>query len=148
MQHKNIEAGASNCPRHKANLIYHHILSYLSIFYHSLLQTLPSERSHHLSFYLTHTYMASISVPNHSLPTLLHTHIPTHTSSQSLPCLPRSSDSQFCGLKLSHSSSLSLPPPLTYSSKTCSVSAKVLHFFTLTSFFLPSSFNALFVLID
>ncbi|XP_028782729.1 peroxiredoxin Q, chloroplastic [Neltuma alba] len=69
--------------------------------------------------------MASLSVPKHSLPTLLHTEIPAHSSSQSLPCLPRSSNSQFCGLKLSHSSTLSIPPPASYSSMRGSIFAKV-----------------------
>ncbi|KAK4266057.1 hypothetical protein QN277_027030 [Acacia crassicarpa] len=69
--------------------------------------------------------MASLSVPNHSLPTLLHSEIPTHSSSQTFLSLPRSSHSQFCGLQLSHSSSPSLPRPPTYSSIKGSIFAKV-----------------------
>ncbi|KAI5556650.1 hypothetical protein POPTR_018G063300v4 [Populus trichocarpa] len=53
--------------------------------------------------------MVSISLPNHSLPSLLPTHKPKNLSSQNLPILSKSSRSQFYGLKFSHSSSLSIP---------------------------------------
>ncbi|CAK7352328.1 unnamed protein product [Dovyalis caffra] len=55
--------------------------------------------------------MAYISLPKHSLPSLLPTHKPKTTSSQNLPILSKSLQSQFYGLKFSHSSSLSTPSP-------------------------------------
>ncbi|RDX78774.1 Peroxiredoxin Q, chloroplastic [Mucuna pruriens] len=53
--------------------------------------------------------MASLTVPNHYLPTLLRPQYPNHPSSQNLllPSMP--SNSQFFGLKLSHSSFSSIP---------------------------------------
>ncbi|KAG6735272.1 hypothetical protein POTOM_062184 [Populus tomentosa] len=56
--------------------------------------------------------MASISLPKHSLPSLLPTLKPITSSSQNLPILSKSSQSQFYGLKFSHSTSL----PITSSS--------------------------------
>uniref|UniRef100_A0A6N2LE00 Peroxiredoxin Q, chloroplastic n=1 Tax=Salix viminalis TaxID=40686 RepID=A0A6N2LE00_SALVM len=53
--------------------------------------------------------MVSISLPKHSLPSLLPTHKPRNPSSQNLPILSMSSQSQFHGLKFSQSSSLSIP---------------------------------------
>ncbi|KAK7265479.1 hypothetical protein RJT34_33099 [Clitoria ternatea] len=50
--------------------------------------------------------MASLTVPNHYLPTLLCSHTPNYTSS---PNLTLPSNSQFFGLKLSHSSFSSTP---------------------------------------
>lgn len=53
--------------------------------------------------------MASISLPKHSLPSVIPTHKPKTSSSHSHPILSKSSQSQFYGLKLSHSTSLSIP---------------------------------------
>ncbi|KAJ6362310.1 hypothetical protein OIU78_002672 [Salix suchowensis] len=53
--------------------------------------------------------MASISLPKHSLPSVLPTHKPRTSSSHKHPILSKSSQSQFYGLKLSHSTSLSIP---------------------------------------
>ncbi|OAY27000.1 peroxiredoxin Q, chloroplastic [Manihot esculenta] len=55
--------------------------------------------------------MASISLPNYSLPSLLPAQKPTPQfySSQHLPLLSKPSHSQFFGLKVSHSVSLSTP---------------------------------------
>ncbi|KAG4932270.1 hypothetical protein JHK87_046272 [Glycine soja] len=53
--------------------------------------------------------MASLTVPNHCVPTLLRTHSPNHPSSQNLPFPSTPSNSQFFGLKLSHSSVSSIP---------------------------------------
>ncbi|KAJ6407326.1 hypothetical protein OIU84_010766 [Salix udensis] len=53
--------------------------------------------------------MASISLPKHSLPSVLPTHKPRTSSSHNHPILSKSSQSQFYGLKLSHSTSLSIP---------------------------------------
>ncbi|KAI4335168.1 hypothetical protein L6164_013838 [Bauhinia variegata] len=69
--------------------------------------------------------MASLTVPKHSLPTLLHTKTPKCPSSQNLPFLPRSSNSQFCGLKLSHFPSFSIPSATSSSSFKGSIFAKV-----------------------
>ncbi|KAK9102392.1 hypothetical protein Sjap_019646 [Stephania japonica] len=65
--------------------------------------------------------MASLSLP-HSLPSLIPTSNPRHPSHQNLQFLPKSSQSQFYGLKLSSPSSVSLP--FSYAAKTC-ISAKV-----------------------
>ncbi|KAL3535487.1 hypothetical protein ACH5RR_003948 [Cinchona calisaya] len=55
--------------------------------------------------------MASISLPTakHTLPSSLNAQIPKTLLSQKLPHLPKSSQSQFCGVKLSHSSNLAVP---------------------------------------
>ncbi|KAL2503343.1 Peroxiredoxin Q [Forsythia ovata] len=54
--------------------------------------------------------MSSFSLPtNHTLPSLLHYHTPKATLSQNPSLLPKSSQSQFLGLKLSNSSPLSIP---------------------------------------
>ncbi|KAJ6746581.1 THIOREDOXIN-DEPENDENT PEROXIDE REDUCTASE MITOCHONDRIAL [Salix koriyanagi] len=53
--------------------------------------------------------MASISLPKHSLPSVLPTHKPRTSSSHKHPILSKSSQSQFYGLKFSHSTSLSIP---------------------------------------
>ncbi|QCD80197.1 peroxiredoxin Q, chloroplastic [Vigna unguiculata] len=53
--------------------------------------------------------MASLSLPNHYLPTLLRSHSPNYPSSQNLPLSSTPSNSQFFGLKLSHSPSSSIP---------------------------------------
>ncbi|KAF9680356.1 hypothetical protein SADUNF_Sadunf06G0112700 [Salix dunnii] len=53
--------------------------------------------------------MASISLPKHSLPSVLPNHKPKTSSSHSHPILSKSSQSQFYGLKLSHSTSLAIP---------------------------------------
>ncbi|KAL0308388.1 UNVERIFIED_CONTAM: Peroxiredoxin Q, chloroplastic [Sesamum radiatum] len=54
--------------------------------------------------------MASISLhSNHTLPSLLHAQTPKPTFPQNLSLLPRSSQSQFHGLKLSNSSHLAIP---------------------------------------
>ncbi|KAJ1418781.1 Thioredoxin-like superfamily [Sesbania bispinosa] len=52
---------------------------------------------------------ASPTLPNHSLPTLLHAHTLSYPSSQNLPLPPTPLNSQFFGLKLSHSSLSSIP---------------------------------------
>ncbi|XP_061361536.1 peroxiredoxin Q, chloroplastic [Gastrolobium bilobum] len=67
--------------------------------------------------------MASLTVTNHSLPTLLHSQNPNYQSSQKLQFLPTPSNSQFCGLKLSHSSFFSIPS--SSSSPKVSIFAKV-----------------------
>ncbi|KAI5674173.1 hypothetical protein M9H77_14537 [Catharanthus roseus] len=51
----------------------------------------------------------SIPTPKHTLPSLLHTQTPKAHLSQNLTQLPKSSQSQFCGLKLSYSSCVSVP---------------------------------------
>ncbi|KAB5552468.1 hypothetical protein DKX38_009779 [Salix brachista] len=53
--------------------------------------------------------MASISLPKHSLPSVIPTHKPKTSSSHNHPILSKSSQSQFYGLKLSHSTSLAIP---------------------------------------
>ncbi|CAI9760546.1 unnamed protein product [Fraxinus pennsylvanica] len=54
--------------------------------------------------------MASFSLPtNHALPSLLHSHTPKATFFQNPSLLPKSSQSQFHGLKLSNSSLVSIP---------------------------------------
>ncbi|CAA2970966.1 peroxiredoxin Q, chloroplastic [Olea europaea var. sylvestris] len=54
--------------------------------------------------------MASFSLPtNQALPSLLHSHIPKATFFQNHSLLPKSSQSQFHGLKLSNSSPVSIP---------------------------------------
>ncbi|KAL2338816.1 hypothetical protein Fmac_013262 [Flemingia macrophylla] len=53
--------------------------------------------------------MASLTLPNHYIPTFLRSHSPNHPSSQNLPLLSTPPNSQFFGLKLSHSSLSSLP---------------------------------------
>ncbi|KAF2304151.1 hypothetical protein P3X46_019647 [Hevea brasiliensis] len=68
--------------------------------------------------------MASISLPNHSLPSLLPSQKPTTQfyTSQNLSILSKSSQSQFYGLKVSHSASLSIP---SSSSAKTTIVAKV-----------------------
>ncbi|KAK7388298.1 hypothetical protein VNO78_23112 [Psophocarpus tetragonolobus] len=68
--------------------------------------------------------MASLTVPNHCLPTLLRPHSPNYQSSQNLPLPSTPSNSQFFGLKLSHSSFSSIPSSFSSSFKP-SVFAKV-----------------------
>ncbi|KAL2481932.1 Peroxiredoxin Q [Abeliophyllum distichum] len=54
--------------------------------------------------------MASFSLPtNQTLPSLLHSHTPKATLTLNPSLLPKSSQSQFLGLKLSNSSPLSVP---------------------------------------
>lgn len=53
--------------------------------------------------------MASLTVPNHCVPTLLRTHSLNYPSSQNLPLPSAPSNSQFFGLKLSHSSFSTIP---------------------------------------
>ncbi|TKY54384.1 Peroxiredoxin Q [Spatholobus suberectus] len=53
--------------------------------------------------------MASLTVPNHYLPTLRRTHSPNHPSYQNLPLPSTPSNSQIFGLKLSHSSFSTIP---------------------------------------
>ncbi|KAJ7979200.1 Peroxiredoxin Q, chloroplastic [Quillaja saponaria] len=67
--------------------------------------------------------MASLTVPNHSFPSLLHTETPKYQASQTLPYLPRSSKSQFYGLQFSNNSFLSIPS--SSSSGKGSIFAKV-----------------------
>ncbi|KNA06994.1 hypothetical protein SOVF_175970 [Spinacia oleracea] len=55
--------------------------------------------------------MASLSIPKHSLVSTLPTQTPKPISSQSLCIISNSTQSQFCGLKLSNPSSLSSPFP-------------------------------------
>ncbi|KAJ6731292.1 hypothetical protein OIU79_002598 [Salix purpurea] len=62
--------------------------------------------------------MVSISLPKHSLPSLLPTHKPRNPSSQNPPILSMSSQSQFHGLKFSQSSSLSIPSSSSSSSSS------------------------------
>ncbi|KAG6431629.1 hypothetical protein SASPL_109708 [Salvia splendens] len=58
--------------------------------------------------------MASISLHTaHSFPSSLHTQTPKPTLSHNLPILSKSSQSQFHGLKLSNSSHLSIPSPVS-----------------------------------
>ncbi|XVE70754.1 hypothetical protein DITRI_Ditri10aG0096400 [Diplodiscus trichospermus] len=54
---------------------------------------------------------SSLTLPNHTLASLLPSHTPTTRSfvSQCVPVLPRSSQSQFYGLNFSYSSSVSIP---------------------------------------
>ncbi|GMY36506.1 peroxiredoxin Q, chloroplastic isoform X1 [Fagus crenata] len=52
---------------------------------------------------------SSLTLPSHSLPSLLPTQTPRHPFSHYLPILSNSSQSKFYGLKLSYSSSLSIP---------------------------------------
>ncbi|KAJ8750931.1 hypothetical protein K2173_016112 [Erythroxylum novogranatense] len=69
--------------------------------------------------------MASISLPKNSLPSLLYTQAPkTSPFSQNVPVLSRSSHSQFHGLRLSHSASVSIPSPSS-SLVNIMISAKV-----------------------
>ncbi|KAL0346801.1 UNVERIFIED_CONTAM: Peroxiredoxin Q, chloroplastic [Sesamum calycinum] len=68
--------------------------------------------------------MASISLhSNHTLPSLLHAQTPKPTFPQNLSLLPRSSQSQFHGLKLSNSSHLAIPSSASVRS---SIVAKVM----------------------
>ncbi|CAK9159245.1 unnamed protein product [Ilex paraguariensis] len=54
--------------------------------------------------------MASLSLPKHTIPTLLHTQTPKATpSSHNLLIVPKSSQSLFYGLKLANSFSVSVP---------------------------------------
>ncbi|XP_047157817.1 peroxiredoxin Q, chloroplastic [Vigna umbellata] len=66
--------------------------------------------------------MASLSLPNHYLPTLLRSHSSNYPSSQNLPLSSTPSNSQFFGLKFSHSPSSSIP---SSSSLRTSIFAKV-----------------------
>ncbi|KAE7998403.1 hypothetical protein FH972_002950 [Carpinus fangiana] len=66
--------------------------------------------------------MASLTLPNHSLPSLLPTQSPRHPLSHNHPILSKSSQSQFYGLRVSYSSSLSIP---SSSSAKGSIFAKV-----------------------
>nr|XP_007154551.1 hypothetical protein PHAVU_003G128100g [Phaseolus vulgaris]ESW26545.1 hypothetical protein PHAVU_003G128100g [Phaseolus vulgaris] len=66
--------------------------------------------------------MASLTLPNHYLPTLLRSHSPNYPSSQNLSLSSTPSNSQFFGLKLSHSPSSSIP---SYSFLRTSIFAKV-----------------------
>ncbi|XP_065848557.1 peroxiredoxin Q, chloroplastic [Euphorbia lathyris] len=66
--------------------------------------------------------MASISLSNHFLPALIRSQKPQTQHSQNLSFLPNSSHSQFHGLNLSNSSSLSVLPS---SSFKFNISAKV-----------------------
>lgn len=62
--------------------------------------------------------MAALSLPKHSLPfAALPSQTPKPHSSQTLSIISKSSQSQFCGLKLSHSSSLSTSPFASHASK-------------------------------
>ncbi|XP_027175201.1 peroxiredoxin Q, chloroplastic [Coffea eugenioides] len=67
--------------------------------------------------------MASTPLPTakHSLPSLLHAQTPKTLLSRKLPNLPKSFQSQFCGVKLSHSSNFAVPS----SFKKSSILAKV-----------------------
>ncbi|KAG4959248.1 hypothetical protein AAZX31_13G095900 [Glycine max] len=67
--------------------------------------------------------MASLTVPNHCVPTLLRTHSLNYPSSQNLPLPSAPSNSQFFGLKLSHSSFSTIPS--SSSSLKGSIFAKV-----------------------
>ncbi|KAF5726110.1 Full Peroxiredoxin Q [Tripterygium wilfordii] len=67
--------------------------------------------------------MASLSLPNNSLPTLLPTQSPKNPLPKALPIVSGSSQSQFHGLKFSHSPSLSNPN--SYSSVKTAIFAKV-----------------------
>ncbi|XP_059626448.1 peroxiredoxin Q, chloroplastic-like [Cornus florida] len=53
--------------------------------------------------------MTSLSLSKHSLPSLVPNQTPKTPFSHNLSILPRSSQSQFCGLKLSCATSLSIP---------------------------------------
>ncbi|KAK9275276.1 hypothetical protein L1049_022538 [Liquidambar formosana] len=66
--------------------------------------------------------MASLSLPRHSLPSLLPSHSPKTPSSQNLFIVSKSSQSQFYGLKFSSSTSLPIP---SSSSVKGSIFAKV-----------------------
>ncbi|XP_021750148.1 peroxiredoxin Q, chloroplastic [Chenopodium quinoa] len=68
--------------------------------------------------------MAALSLPKHSLPFTLPSQTPKPHSSQNLCIISNSTQSQFCGLKLSHPSSFSSPFS-SRSSKSAIVSAKV-----------------------
>nr|Q6UBI3.1 RecName: Full=Peroxiredoxin Q, chloroplastic; AltName: Full=Thioredoxin peroxidase; AltName: Full=Thioredoxin-dependent peroxiredoxin Q; Flags: Precursor [Suaeda salsa]AAQ67661.1 peroxiredoxin Q [Suaeda salsa] len=67
--------------------------------------------------------MATLSLPNHSPTFALPSQTPKPHSSQNLSIISKSAHSQFCGIKLSHSSSLS--PPLYPRSYKASIVAKV-----------------------
>ncbi len=73
--------------------------------------------------------MATLSLPKHTLPSLLPTQIPKTPTLSSLPLVSKSSHSQFYGLTFSSSPSLPLPLPLPSSSfsspKKSSIVAKV-----------------------
>ncbi|KAJ9687870.1 hypothetical protein PVL29_013884 [Vitis rotundifolia] len=70
--------------------------------------------------------MASLSLPKHSLPSLLSTQIPKTPSLHSLSLVSKSSHSQFYGLTFSSSPSLPLPSASSSSSpKKASIFAKV-----------------------
>ncbi|KAB1203187.1 Peroxiredoxin Q, chloroplastic [Morella rubra] len=66
--------------------------------------------------------MASLTLPNHSLPSLLPSQKPTYPLSHNVPIFSKSSQSQFYGLQVSYSSSLSIP---SLSSVKGSIFAKV-----------------------
>ncbi|KAF5481640.1 hypothetical protein F2P56_002278 [Juglans regia] len=66
--------------------------------------------------------MATLTLPKHSIPSLLPTQSPTHPLSHNFPILSKSSQSQFYGLQVSYSSSLSIP---SFSSMKGSIFAKV-----------------------
>ncbi|XP_020228649.1 peroxiredoxin Q, chloroplastic [Cajanus cajan] len=66
--------------------------------------------------------MASLTLPNHYLPTLLRPHSATNPSSQNLPLPSTPPNSHFFGLKLSHSAVSSIP---SSSSLKPSIFAKV-----------------------
>ncbi|GAV70956.1 AhpC-TSA domain-containing protein [Cephalotus follicularis] len=66
--------------------------------------------------------MASLSLPKHSLPSLLYTQTPKTHSSHILSIVSKSSHSKFYGLKFSYSPSLSIP---SSSSLKSSIFAKV-----------------------
>ncbi|XP_059633248.1 peroxiredoxin Q, chloroplastic [Cornus florida] len=69
--------------------------------------------------------MASLSLAKHSLPSLLPNQTPKTPFSHNLSILPKSSQSQFCGLKLSYATSLSIPSSSTSSLLRSSIFAKV-----------------------
>ncbi|MQI72014.1 peroxiredoxin, partial [Escherichia coli] len=56
---------------------------------------------------------------------MLHTQTPNYPSSHNLPLLSTPSNSQFCGLKLSHSAFFSIPSSPASSSLKSSIFAKV-----------------------
>ncbi|KAF9662386.1 hypothetical protein SADUNF_Sadunf18G0047900 [Salix dunnii] len=82
--------------------------------------------------------MVSVSLPKHSLPSLLPTHKPRNPSSQNLQILSMSSQSQFHGLKFSQPSSLSIP---SSSSSSSSSLAKTTIFAKVNKGQVPSSFT-------
>lgn len=101
-------------PRHKANLLSSPITIHqpLTLFLILLLSLYPYTKANlHSPFPSSHcsSPMASLSLPNHYLPTLLRSHSPNYPSSQNLPLSSTPSNSQFFGLKLSHSPSSSIP---------------------------------------